>query len=59
MKTIRETVNRLGFTDKLLALLWKRKAWWLVPLVVLVVFLAVIIIAAAVAGDGSFNYNRF
>ena len=33
MRIVRETVAKLGIAGELIVFLWKRKLWWLIPMV--------------------------
>jgi len=51
---------RLGIIGELFSFLWKRKMWWLMPVIVmLILFLGLIILASASGGVAPFIYTLF
>ena len=54
-----DLVNRLGIVGELLHFLWKRRLWWLLPMVALLFLFGVLLIFAQVAGVGPFIYSLF
>lgn len=56
---INEFLMKLGVLGELLAFLWKRKLYWLIPMVVVLMLFAVIIALGAVSGGGLFVYTLF
>ncbi|WP_218079494.1 DUF5989 family protein [Anthocerotibacter panamensis] len=49
-RTRRNVSQRGGTLAELFKLLWQRKLWWLIPLVVLLVFVVALLIFANAAG---------
>jgi len=47
---------KLGTFGELLKFLWKRKLWWLIPIVVLIVLIGLFIIVTASTGIAPFLY---
>jgi hypothetical protein len=54
-----DLANRLGIVGELLRFLWKRRLWWLVPMVVLLFIFGVLLIFTQVVGVGPFIYSLF
>ena len=50
---------RLGILGELLAFLWKRKLYWLLPLVITLLVFAIIIIIGSAGPAGVFVYPLF
>ena len=42
-----------------LAFLWERKLFWMVPSLAVLIFFLILIVLGAIKGVGPFNYNRF
>jgi hypothetical protein len=56
MGAFRGILSTLG---ELLWLLWKRKLWWLIPMIVVLVVFVVLIVLGSTAGVGPFIYTLF
>ncbi|MFH0970424.1 MAG: DUF5989 family protein [Candidatus Diapherotrites archaeon] len=52
-------MGRLTVLNGLLQFLWKRKVWWLVPIVVLLMLVALLIFIGQSAAVSSFVYALF
>lgn len=50
---------RLGILGELLRFLWKRKLWWLIPMIVLLVLFAVLLVFAQGSAVAPFIYTLF
>lgn len=50
---------RLGVLGELLAFLWKRKLYWMIPLVATLLVFAVLIIVGSAGPGGAFIYTLF
>ncbi len=48
-----------GTVRELVALLWTRRRWWLIPAVLVLLFFGLIIALGTVAGVGPFIYTLF
>jgi hypothetical protein len=59
MRIIRETVDKFGIAGELLAFLWERKLWWMIPLVVVLLFFGIVIVVGSATGAGPFIYTIF
>ena len=51
--------SNIRTAGELLRFLWKRKLWWLTPMVVLLLMLGLLIIFASSSGIGPFIYSLF
>ena len=49
----------MGTIAELFQLLWQRKLWWLIPMVVLLLFFAGLIVLGSTTGVGPFIYTLF
>ena len=54
-----EFLMKMGILGELLTFLWKRKLYWLIPMVLVLLLFAVIIALGAVSGGGLFVYTLF
>lgn len=45
--------------SELFQLLWHRKLWWLMPMVIVLLILAVLVLLAGTTGVGPFIYTLF
>ena len=50
---------RMGILGELLAFLWKRKLYWLIPLIVTLLVFAGLIILGSAGPGGAFIYTLF
>lgn len=50
---------RLGILGELLRFLWKRKLWWLIPMIVVLVLFAVMLVFAQGSVVAPFIYTLF
>ncbi len=48
-----------GVVGELFAFLWKRKLWWLIPMVLILLLFGVFLVFASVSGLGPFIYTLF
>lgn len=48
-----------GIMGEILAFLWKRKLWWLIPMVVVLLIVGVLLIFATASGVAPFIYTLF
>ncbi len=51
--------SRLGVMGELLAFLWQRKLWWLIPMVLMLLVLALLLIFAQASSIAPFIYTLF
>jgi hypothetical protein len=52
-------LTRLGIVGELLTFLWKRKLWWLMPMIIVIVLFAVLLIFAQGSAVAPFIYTLF
>ncbi len=50
---------RLGILGELLTFLWKRKLYWLIPLIVTLLVFALLIVVGSAGPGGAFIYTLF
>jgi drug/metabolite transporter superfamily protein YnfA len=51
--------SNLGIVGEFLGFLWKRKMWWLIPMVVVLLLFGLLLIFASASGVGPFIYTLF
>lgn len=56
---IRTMTSNVDVVKELLEFLWKRKMWWLIPMVVVLLVFGLLLIFASVSGVGPFIYTLF
>lgn len=56
---IRSMTSNFGVVGELLGFLWKRKLWWLVPMVAVLLLFGLLLIFASASGVGPFIYTLF
>jgi len=60
MKTFLRTMkSNFGIAGELLAFLWQRKLWWLIPMMVVLLAFGLLLIFASASGVGPFIYTLF
>jgi hypothetical protein len=60
MKTfLRSMSSNLGVVGELLAFLWARKRWWLIPMVTVLLIFGLLLIFASASDVGPFIYTLF
>ncbi len=60
MKTfIRSMGSNLGVAGELMAFLWERKLWWLIPMVAVLLFFGLLLVFASASGVAPFIYTLF
>ena len=50
---------RLGILGELLAFLWKRKLYWMLPMVITLIVFALLIVVGGSSPAGAFIYTLF
>jgi hypothetical protein len=58
-KFIRSMTSNFGVVNELLAFLWKRKLWWLIPMVAVLLLFGLLLVFASASGVGPFIYTLF
>ena len=59
MRLLREMGARLSIGAELLAFLWERKMWWMIPLVMVLLVMGLLIGFGSASGVGPFIYTLF
>ena len=59
MQLIREMGDKFGIARELLAYLWRRKMWWMIPMVSVLLAIGLLIAFASASGVGPFIYTLF
>ena len=59
MRLITETIAKLGIAGELIVFLWKRKLWWLIPMVAVLLAFGIVIVVGGSTGAGPFVYTLF
>lgn len=52
-------LSRMGILGELLRFLWKRKLWWLIPMIVMLILFVVLLVAAQGSALAPFIYTLF
>lgn len=58
-KFLRSMSSNISVVSELLAFLWKRKLWWLMPMVFLLLVFGLLLIFASASGIGPLIYTLF
>lgn len=58
-KLFQEMSTNMGTAGSVLAYLWKRKRWWLIPLVTALLLFGLLLIFATASGVAPFIYTLF
>jgi hypothetical protein len=56
---LRSMKSNFGVVGELLAFLWERKLWWLIPMVTVLLLFGLVMIFATASGIGPFIYTLF
>ena len=56
---LRSMATNLGVFGELLRFLWRRKLWWLIPMVAMLVLFGLVLVFASASGVGPFIYTLF
>lgn len=59
MNSLRSLVVNMGVVGEVFSFLWRRKRWWLIPLVALLLFFGILLIFASASGVGPLIYTLF
>ena len=52
-------ITNVGVVGEVLAFLWKRKLWWLIPMVAVLLLFGLLLIFATTSGVAPFIYTLF
>jgi Family of unknown function (DUF5989) len=58
-KALKAAGRRVGIMGELLAFLWERKLWWLMPMVSVLLLLGILLIFAQSSAIAPFIYTLF
>jgi NAD/NADP transhydrogenase beta subunit len=58
-KSMGGVATRMGIVGELLAFLWQRKLWWLIPMMLVIVLFGVLLIFAQGSAVAPFIYTLF
>ncbi len=56
---IKGMITNLGVAGEVLVFLWRRKLWWLIPMVVVLLLFGLLLIFATTSGVAPFIYTLF
>ena len=56
---LRSMASNFSVVGELLSFLWKRKLWWLIPMVAVLLLFGLLLIFASTSGIGPFIYTLF
>ena len=56
---VRSMMSNFSVVGELMAFLWQRKLWWLLPMVALLMAFGLLLIFASASGIGPFIYTLF
>lgn len=56
---MRDMLARMGVLGELLGFLWKRKLYWLIPMMMTLMIFAILIILSSASGIAPFVYTLF
>jgi len=56
---LRSMSSNLGVVGELLAFLWTRKRWWLIPMVTVLLIFGLLLIFGSASGVGPLIYTLF
>ncbi len=59
MKTLRSGLARVEIVGEIVTFLWRRKLWWLIPMVLVLLVFGLLLVFATVTGVGPFIYTLF
>ena len=59
MSVIQDLKGRLGIAGELIAFLWARKMWWMIPMVSVLLAFGLVIFLGSATGAGPFIYTLF
>jgi len=59
VRALRSFFYKFTVAGELMTFLWKRKLWWLMPMVVVLLFFGMLIVFGQATGMGPFIYTLF
>jgi hypothetical protein len=57
--TLKSIASRFGVVGEVFSFLWKRKLWWLMPMILILVVFGLLLIFAQATGIAPFIYTLF
>jgi hypothetical protein len=58
-KFLRSMGSNFQVTTELFQFLWKRKLWWLIPMMLVLILFGLLLVFASTSGIGPFIYTLF
>ncbi len=55
----KKMLSRMGILGELLNFLWKRKLWWMIPMIVMLIVFTLLLVAAQGSSFMPFIYTLF
>ena len=59
MSVIKEIGGKFFIAGELMSYLWRRKLWWMLPMVTVLVIFGILIVVGTTSGVGPFIYTLF
>ena len=59
MRVARQTLAKLGIVGEIFVFLWRRKLWWLIPMVTVLILFGLLLIFAQASAVAPFIYTLF
>ena len=59
MQVLRDMGYKIGIAGELLAYLWQRKLWWMIPIVFVLLILGLLVVFGSTTGIGPGIYTLF
>ncbi|HID64553.1 MAG TPA: hypothetical protein EYP49_17690 [Anaerolineae bacterium] len=59
MRVVKQTLARLGIVGEIFVFLWRRKLWWLIPMVTMLTLSGLLLFFAQASVVASFIYTLF
>jgi hypothetical protein len=59
IKFFRGMLTNVGIVGEVLAFLWQRKLWWLIPMVTALLLFGLLLVFASTSGIAPFIYTLF
>ena len=59
MQLLREMSDKFGIAGEMMAFLWRRKMWWMFPMVAVLLLMGLAIGFGSASGVGPFIYTLF
>ena len=59
MHVLRDISEKLRIAGELIAFLWQRKLWWMIPIVLVLLLFGILTVTGSTTGAGPFVYTLF